>query len=148
MIQTHFIFLTSIQSIHLLGKHNITPSTPPNSPFTSRLSISLSHSEPLLHLHEISHTFSTISSLQQSPLILPFLTFSVYDSLSSEIERLFDGVTSRLNIYHYFLLWWLLLVWFLLPFTISNFRVFSILFLFYLVIVLCCAVEVYVWRCR
>jgi len=69
------------------------------------LSLSLSHSESLLHLHEISHTISTITSLQQSPLILSLLHFSVYDSLSSEIERLFDGVTSRLNIYHYFLLW-------------------------------------------
>ncbi|KEH36523.1 hypothetical protein MTR_2g012430 [Medicago truncatula] len=68
-------------------------------------SLSLSHSESLLHLHEISHTLSTLSSLQQSPLILSLLHFSVHDSLSREIERLFDGVTYRLNIYHYFLLW-------------------------------------------
>jgi hypothetical protein len=74
MIQTLFIFLTSIQSIHLLGKQNITPSTPPNSLFTSRLSISLSQWIPSSPPRNQPHPFHHLLFATIAP-ILPFLIF-------------------------------------------------------------------------
>ncbi|RHN81310.1 hypothetical protein MtrunA17_Chr1g0197611 [Medicago truncatula] len=111
MIQTLFIFLKRNTYVKISPSLSSLTREPTSlHPFPQILSsplgsLSLSHSESLLHLHEISHTLSTLSSLQQSPLILSLLHFSVHDSLSREIECLFDGVTYRLNIYHYFLLW-------------------------------------------
>jgi len=154
------LYLTSIKAIHYVkispslitysGKQNITPSIPQilSSPLGS-LSLSLSLTvnpfftstksatqfppSPLCNNRPSSSHFSIFlcmihfqaklnASLTVSPLDWTFITTFSYGNF--------------------------LMVWFLLPFTISNFRVFNILFLFFLVIVLCCAVEVYVWRCR
>jgi len=136
--QTLFVFLTSIKAIHLcqhfsppshhlLGKQN-TPSIPPNSLFTSlSLSLSLSMNPFFTSTKSATrpHPFHRLlfTTIAPHPLTSPF---SVYDSLSSEIQRLFNGVTldwTSITTFSYGNCSWFDF-FFLSPFLILGFLVF------------------------